>query len=135
MTSQEVQSRTAAAEAAIKVHMLDKPQAEANKAQAEGASALISSLANVRNACIQAGTLLIIKRTLPDGESFILTRTLTIGEVKALEENQGMLGRPDRILEWLQSICLEGAHSKPSATDSGSGTLRRVTGGNRDNDP
>lgn len=134
LTSQEVQRRTAVAEAVLKAHMLDKPQAEANKAQAEGAAALISSLANVRNACVQAGTILIVKRTSPDGESLMWVRTLTINEVRALEENQGMLRRPDSILEWLQDVCLSANHSEVRTTDSGAGTLRKIADGNRSND-
>ena len=100
--SQEgLQRRITKVEQAIQTNYLDKPQAEANAYQAEAVSSLILALKEVPEACIQVGSLLIVKTTGADGQSMIAARTLTAQELKLLEENQPMLRCPDRILEWL----------------------------------
>jgi hypothetical protein len=104
VTNKEVTDRIKKGERAIEIAVLDKPQAEANLCQAQAASALISSLADTKNACIQAGSLLVVKATNNDGESSIITRTLTPMVLKHLEENQTVLRKPEEILDWLQGI-------------------------------
>jgi hypothetical protein len=102
-THEEVQKRLQKAERALEVKCLDKPQAEANHLQAQAAAGLIGSLASTPNACIQVGTLLLVKATDREGTSAIVARTLNEEELKMLEENQSVLKRPDSILEFLQS--------------------------------
>ncbi|MBI2359085.1 MAG: hypothetical protein HYV04_09310, partial [Deltaproteobacteria bacterium] len=97
----EGRERLVKAERALEVTYLDKPQAEANKNQADAASSLINALAKTSHACIQVGSLLIVKATKADGESCVVARTLTPRELKKLEENQAILRRPEEILEWL----------------------------------
>ncbi|MCH8532960.1 MAG: hypothetical protein LAT65_19090 [Saccharospirillum sp.] len=104
VTNKEVTDRVKKGERAIEIAVLDKPQAEANLCQAQAASALISSLANTANACIQAGSLLVVKATNNNNESSIITRTLTPMELKHLEENQAVLRKPEEILDWLQGV-------------------------------
>jgi hypothetical protein len=100
--SQEgVQKRMTKVEQAIQTNYLDKPQAEANAHQAEAVSSLVNALKEVPDACIQVGSLLMVKTTGTDGKPMVLARTLTAQELKLLEENQPMLRCPDRILEWL----------------------------------
>ena len=101
-TRKDVQERLKKTERAIELVYLDKPQAEANEHQANAASSLIISLHDTSTACIQVGSLLIVKATTSDGDSAIVARTLTHTELKQIEENQGMLRRPQEILEWLQ---------------------------------
>lgn len=101
-TQKEVTHRLQKVERAAELAYLDKPQAEANQCQAQAASALISALKETANACIQTGALLVGKGT-NNGESSIVVRTLTPIELKHLEENQGILRRPEEILDWLQS--------------------------------
>lgn len=102
-THKEVTDRIKKVERATEIAVLDKPQAEANLCQAQAASALISSLSNTENACIQAGSLLVVKAT-NNNKSSIITRTLTPMELKHLEENQGVLRKPEEILDWLQGV-------------------------------
>ena len=60
------------------------------------------SLKEIPEACIQVGSLLLVKIT-GNGKTMVIARTLTAKELKLLEENQPMLGCPDRILEWLNN--------------------------------
>jgi predicted HTH transcriptional regulator len=53
-------------------------------------------------ACIQIGSLLMVKNTSDDGKSTLSVRTLTDLELKLLDKNQSMLQHPDKILEWLK---------------------------------
>ena len=103
LSQDEVLDRVDSAEKALKLKHLDKPQAEANKMQAEAASQLISSLKDIPAACIQVGSLLVVKAPNNNGESAIFTRTLSHNELKQLEENQSILGKPGQILDWLQN--------------------------------
>jgi len=101
-TQKEVVDKLRKAERAVEIACLDKPQAEANHSQAQAAALLISALKETDKACIQAGSLLIVKATT-DGSSAIYAKTLTPIELKRLEENQSMIYNPDRILNWLNS--------------------------------
>lgn len=78
------------------------PQAEANKKHAEATKELLGALATVDNACMQIGSLLVVKRT-DNGKTSVVAKTLTPDEVKRLETNQGMLDRPAEVLDWLGS--------------------------------
>jgi predicted HTH transcriptional regulator len=69
--------------------------------QVEAVSSLVDALKEVPQACIQVGSLLMVKTTGDDGRSMVLARTLTALELRLLEANQPMLRYPDRILEWL----------------------------------
>jgi|CXWL01.1.fsa_nt_gi hypothetical protein len=99
----EVRRRLETAERAVEAKYLDKPQAEANSLQAAAAASLIGALATVPNACVQVGTLLLVKATGPDGKSAVVARTLTADELKRLEEQQSILKQPEAILEFLQA--------------------------------
>lgn len=99
----DVQDRIGKAERAVLAAYLDKPQAEANEHQANAASRLIASLEGTSRACVQVGTLLLVKATNSAGESALVARTLTPGELKQLEEHQTMLRHPEQILEWLET--------------------------------
>jgi hypothetical protein len=102
LTQKQVQERLEKAERALQANYLDKPQAEANKYQAEAASSLISALNGTSTACIQVGSLLVVKATAKSGECAVMARTLSPSELKLLEENQAMLKSPEQILDWLQ---------------------------------
>ncbi len=81
----------------------DKPQAEVNKNQAEAAAALIQSLDATACACVQLGSLLLIKTKDSNSNTALICRTLSPEELKRLEERQTVLSDPSRILEWLES--------------------------------
>jgi len=101
VSQERVQKRLIKVEQAIQTTYLDKPQAEANAHQAGAVSSLVNALKDVPDACIQVGSLLVVKTTGVDDKPMVLARTLTAQELKLLEENQPMLRCPDRILEWL----------------------------------
>lgn len=102
LTHDEVRRRLEKAERAVEATYLDKPQAEANHLQAEAAASLIQALNTTGNACIQVGSLLLVKATRGDGQTAIIARTLTFDELKRLEEHQSMLRQPEAILDWLE---------------------------------
>ena len=107
-TQDEVRKRLDTAERAVEVKLLNKPQAEANNLQAAGAASLIDALTKVPNACIQVGTLLLVKETDAADKSALVVRTLTQEELKRLEEEPPMLRRPGAILELLQAPASKG---------------------------
>jgi len=102
LSHKDVRKRLEKAERAVEIATLDKPQADANKTQAEAASCVMDKLHDVAAACLQLGSLLIIKTTSSDGKPVIVARTLTPVELKELEENQSLLGQPAQVLAWLQ---------------------------------
>ena len=81
----------------------EKPQADVNKCQAEAAAALIAALKETKCACIQLGSLLLIKCSDADSNTAVVCRTLTPEELRRLEEKQTVLSDPSRILAWLES--------------------------------
>jgi len=103
LTHDEVTKRLKKAERAVEVTYLDKPQAEANNLQAVAAASLIGALSGTEKACIQVGSLLIVKATDGDGKTAVIARTLTQDELRELEENQSILREPHRILEFLET--------------------------------
>lgn len=117
LTHGEVTDRLEKAESALQAQYLDRPQAEANRNQAEAAASVIGSLKEVPHACVQVGSLLIVKNTAEDGRSAVIARTLTRNELKSLEENQSMLGKPSDILRWLESA--EQLQISSGAADAG----------------
>lgn len=67
-------------------------------ASEQAASSIISSLSETTMACVQAGSLLVVKATTNDN-SAVVVRTLTPLELKHLEENQSLIRKPEKILE------------------------------------
>jgi len=130
VSQKEVVDRLKKIERSIETHHIDKPQAEANKANAESFSMIMNSLGNVDDACIQIGNILIVKHT-PRGDvdsgGKLLVRTLSIQEMIALEEDQSLLKDPASILRRLQSVTVsrnEADTSRPmlSEVDKDTGT-------------
>ena len=102
LTSDDVTSRLKKAERAVEATYLDKPQAEANNLQAGAAASLIGALSTTDKACIQVGSLLVVKALDAEGKSAVIARTLSPDELREIEENQTILREPQRILEFLQ---------------------------------
>jgi hypothetical protein len=84
VSQQDVQKRLAKAEQAVQTIYLDKPQAEANAQQAEAFSKIVGVLKEVPDACIQVGSLLLVKTTDASGKSMVMARTLTVQELPLL---------------------------------------------------
>jgi hypothetical protein len=102
LSRDDVQQRLKKAERAVEAHYLAKPEAEANNLQATAAASLIAALNETENACIQVGSLLMVKATNAEGACAVMARTLTPDELKHLEENQSILREPDKVFEMLQ---------------------------------
>lgn len=81
----------------------EKPQADVNKSQAEAAAALIKALNDTSCACVQLGSLLLIKTKDSNSNTAVICRTLSPEELRRLEERQTVLSDPSRILEWLEA--------------------------------
>ena len=103
LTHKDVRDRLEKAEMAVQAAYLDKPQAEANQHQAQAASCLISSLASTPHACVQVGSLLVVKATDEKGSSAVFAATLSPSDLKNLEQNRSILRQPQEVLNWLQS--------------------------------
>lgn len=110
-THKEVEERFYKLERALETKHLDKPQAEANKMNAESFSAIMQSLADVDDACVQLGNILLVKNTpIGDGSKAarVVVRTLSALEMHAIEQNQTLLKEPATIIRELETLCLTG---------------------------
>ena len=101
LTHRELTSRLKKAEKAVESAYLDKPQAEANHHQADAAASVIASLQNTPNACVQVGTLLVVKATDENGYSGVFATTLSVSDIKRLESDRSVLRQPQRVFQWL----------------------------------
>ena len=106
ITSDELLDRLKKGERAIELAALDKAQSEVNKNNSEAAANLIGSLAEIDNAALQVGSLLIVKVT-SGSTSSIHTRQLTNREMILLERNQSLLHKPTLIIEKLEQLSCE----------------------------
>lgn len=103
ITSDEFVDRLKKGERAIELATLDKAQSEVNKNNSEAAANLIGSLADIDNAALQVGSLLVVKVTSGNTSS-IHTRQLTNREMILLEKNQSLLHKPTVIIEKLEQL-------------------------------
>ena len=83
---------------------IGRPQAEGDHIQASAIARLVGALDKVPNAAIQAGSVLVVKLTTPNGP-VIQARTLTQEEMVALENNQLLLQDPAKVLGRLSAAC------------------------------
>ena len=100
LTSDEVRDLMTKAERAVELYYLDASQAEVDNKIAETLSNLVASLSDVPNACIRAGSILLIKYTGAHG-AVILGRNLSQQEVKALQKFPEIQQDPQKVLELL----------------------------------
>ncbi|MFD9959545.1 TetR/AcrR family transcriptional regulator [Amycolatopsis sp. NPDC058986] len=106
VTSAEMADIMTRIERAIEMPTLHKPQAEIDAARADAVAKLITALGSEQNACIQAGSVFLLK---VDGA--IAARNLTQREMAFLERNSRLLGSPREVLAALD----EQAHSSRKA--------------------
>jgi hypothetical protein len=100
LTSEEVTERLIKAERAVELRYLDSYQVEVDSKIADTVTKLVQSLEGVPNACIRAGSLLLIKYTR-DERPVLLTRNLSQQEIKTLEKFPGIQQDPQKTLESL----------------------------------
>jgi len=104
VSSGEISSLFQKAERAVEATYLDKPQAEANHLQAEGAATVIAALNGTDNACIQVGSLLVMKTTTADGKHAVVALTLTPTEIEDLQQSQAIRREPRKIREFFDAM-------------------------------
>jgi hypothetical protein len=118
VTSDEVALRLAKVERAVELAQLDNRQAEVDGKEAEAVAQLLESLAEVPQACMRVGSLLIVKFQDPAGP-VVLARTLTQTEIRALNKFPEIQARPRDVMKSLDTAVatdLEAA-SVEEATD------------------
>ncbi|WP_372659928.1 hypothetical protein [Amycolatopsis kentuckyensis] len=100
LTSAEMKERLEKVERAVEVQGLLLPQAEVDFKISQAISGIIANLANTPSACIRAGSILLIKYQTNDGP-VILTRNLSVHEIRTLERFPGITKEPSKALDLL----------------------------------
>lgn len=98
--SEGVKSRLIKGERALEIVGLDLPQSQADLQWAQAVNQVIASLANIPQACIRVGSLLIVKFQGVSGP-VVLTRALSQLEIRALERYPEIQMHPEQILGML----------------------------------
>ncbi|MEU4228193.1 response regulator [Nonomuraea sp. NPDC026600] len=84
LRSPEIRERMIKAERALELVALDAHQAEVDGKVAEAVSTLVASLADIPEACLRVGSILLIKHEA-EGRPVLVTRTLSQVEIRTLE--------------------------------------------------
>ena len=99
-TSQELRERFIQLEHVIALNSLDSKQAAVNVGEAEAARKLIESIADVPQACLRLGSLLVVKYQ-DAGGPVLLTKNLSQPEMHALDRSPEILENPRQALDAL----------------------------------
>lgn len=102
-TASEIESAFDKGKMAIDLRILNFPAAEVTEKLSNAASQLISSLAGVDEAAIRVGALLILKYE-NNGNSVIVSETLSPEIMLLLEKNPQLLNSPKTVFNMLQTI-------------------------------
>lgn len=105
LSQAEVAERLTKLEHAAEIRLIDKPQSDVTKTNADAASKMIKALDGVQSACVQIGNLLIVKFTPKRGDARLIIRTLTSSELIALEKNKSILKSPGKVIDMLDKEC------------------------------
>ncbi|HTT54717.1 MAG TPA: hypothetical protein VMH35_25265 [Streptosporangiaceae bacterium] len=100
LTAEELTSRLAKVERALELPYLDTKQAEVDTQEAEAAGKLLSSLADIPQACVRVGALLLVKYQEPTGP-VVLIRNLSQPEMLALARYPEIQKNPSQALDAL----------------------------------
>jgi len=101
LTQEQVQERLQKLEHAAKLKIIDQPQADVTKVNADAAAQMIKALESVRVACVQIGSLLIVKYTPKKGHEEIFIKTLTAQELMIIEKDRSLLKSPEDLVKLL----------------------------------
>jgi transcription elongation GreA/GreB family factor len=99
LTSAQADEVVARIERAVEVRLLDQPQADVDLKQAESVARLMTALENQESACIQVGSLFLIK---VDGT--VIARNLSPRELTFLSGNPTIMSSPRHILMALEKF-------------------------------
>lgn len=106
LSTDQAEEIIARVERAMTVRLLDQPQADVDAKQAEAVAHLMNSLENQPSACIQIGSIFLIK---VDGT--VVVRNLSPRELSFLTSNQTVLSSPGDVLAALEKF----SHHEPRA--------------------
>lgn len=111
LTTEQANEIVAKVERAIEVRLLDQPQADVDAKQAEAVARLMTALENQPNACIQVGSIFLLK---VDG--IMVVRNLSPTELSFLSRNHTVLATPRQVLAALEAF--SNAQAPPPTTES-----------------
>ncbi|MFI7120460.1 hypothetical protein [Amycolatopsis sp. NPDC049868] len=114
LTSEQMADLMARVERAIELQVLHKPQAEINAAELDGVAKLVTALGKEQNACVQIGSVFLLK---VDGT--IVSRTVSQREMAFLERNSGLLSTPREVLGALERAAAEAAEADKVSIEDG----------------
>jgi hypothetical protein len=98
--SEEIAERRIQLQRALDIALIEGRQAEVDVKAAEAAARLISSLDNVAQGCLRAGSVLVVKYQGDDGP-VILSRTLSPQEIRAINRFPEIQTKPRHVIESL----------------------------------
>ena len=101
LTSNFVQQKMQELDERTSIEVVGRARAETDAIKANSAVKLIASLADIPNAVVRVGGLLIVKQTDSKGVPAVMTRELSTREIKALELNPGIQRDPQAALHLL----------------------------------
>ena len=101
VASDFAQARLSELEQRFTLEAVGRTQAEVDAIVTDNAVQLIAALADIPNAVVRVGALMVIKYTDRFGNAVMLQRQLTSMEIRALERNPGIQADPARALELL----------------------------------
>jgi hypothetical protein len=107
LTSEEVQARRVKVERALELVTLDIRQADVDVKAAEAVARLMASLQEVPQACLRAGSILVVKYQGDNGP-VVLSRSLSQLEIKALERYPEIQAKPRYVLDALATAVVTG---------------------------
>jgi hypothetical protein len=112
LTSEEVRELLVKAQRATELRYLDGQQADVDNKIADTLGRLLASLSDVPSACIQVGSILIIKHSGPQGP-VLMVRSLSQLEIRALEQFPEIQRDPQKALESLALIIANRKEPEP----------------------
>jgi hypothetical protein len=89
-----VEQRMLESEERASIEIVGRTRAEADAIKTTSAVSLIASLADIPNAVVRVGGLLVVKQTDVNGAPAVMTRELSTREIRALELNPGIQRDP-----------------------------------------
>ncbi|WP_406630613.1 hypothetical protein [Amycolatopsis sp. WGS_07] len=122
LSRSEVKDRLRKVEHAVEVVALQKPMSEVNAQHADAANKLLSAAGACDNFVALVGSLLLVKHTDETGRVHAYTQTLSVAQVRALEQNQHLLKSPVELLTHLEELsCAAETAEIPTADRASAG--------------
>lgn len=100
LSSDYVQQKLQELDQRTSIEIIGRSRAEADAIKTSSAVSLIASLADIPNAVVRVGAILVIKQTI-NGTPAAVIRELSTREIRALELNPGIQREPQSVLQLL----------------------------------